>query len=84
VQRLKENRLKPWQQDMWWIPQVDGNYVARVDLLAEVSDPNRPVVCFHESPTQLIGDIRQPIPAAPGQKARTKLVRAYPNPVNEL
>ena len=22
--RLKENKLKPWQQDMWCIPQVDG------------------------------------------------------------
>jgi hypothetical protein len=22
--RLKENQLKPWQQDMWCIPQVPG------------------------------------------------------------
>src|SRR5262249_26853857 len=29
--RLKENRLKPWQQDMWCIPQVDGNFVARME-----------------------------------------------------
>jgi hypothetical protein len=31
---------------------------------------NGPVVCFDESPTQLIGEIRQPIPAAPGQPRR--------------
>jgi hypothetical protein len=28
------------------------------------------VVCFDESPTQLIGEVRQPIPAAPGQIER--------------
>lgn len=72
--RLKENQLKPWQQDMWCIPQVDGSYVARMedvlDLYAEKPDAKRPVVCFDESPTQLIGEARQPIPAAPGQPRR--------------
>jgi hypothetical protein len=38
-----------------------------LDLYAEPPDSNRPVVCFDESPTQLIGEIRQPVPAAPGQ-----------------
>jgi transposase len=34
--RLKENQLKPWQQDMWCIPQVDGTYIARKeDVLDE-------------------------------------------------
>ncbi len=33
-------------------------------------DPKRPVVCFDESPTQLIGEVRQPIPPAPGQPER--------------
>ena len=28
------------------------------------------MVCFDESPTQLIGEVRQPIPAAPGQLER--------------
>jgi hypothetical protein len=28
------------------------------------------VVCFDESPTQLIGEARQPVPAAPGQPQR--------------
>ena len=37
-----------------------------LDLYAEQLDPKRPVVCFDESPTQLIGEARQPIPAAPG------------------
>ena len=30
----------------------------------------RPVVCFDESPIQLIGEVRQPIPAEPGQLER--------------
>lgn len=72
--RPKENRLQPWQQDMWCIPQVDGSNVARtedvLDLYAEKPDPKRLVVCFDESPTQLIGELRQPIPAAPGQPRR--------------
>jgi transposase len=72
--RLAENHLKPWRKDMWCIPKVDGEYVARMedvlDLYAEEPDPNRPVVCFDESPTQLIGEVRQPISAKPGQLER--------------
>src|SRR5215211_6247290 len=72
--RLAENHLKPWRKDMWCIPRVDGEYVARMedvlDLYAETPDPQRPVVCFDESPVQLIGEVRQPIPAAPGQLER--------------
>ena len=72
--RLAENHLKPWQKDMWCIPKVDAEYVARMedvlDLYAEQLDPKRPVVCFDESPTQLIGEARQPIPAAPGRLER--------------
>jgi transposase len=72
--RLAENDLKPWRKDMWCIPRVDGEYVARMedvlDLYAEAPDSKRPVVCFDESPIQLIGEVRQPIPAKPGQIER--------------
>src|SRR5271166_1136790 len=72
--RLAENDLKPWRKDMWCIPQVDGTYVARMedvlDLYAEAPDPKRPVVCFDESPTQLIGEVRQPMPAELGKPER--------------
>jgi len=72
--RLAENELKPWRKDMWCIAKVDGAYVARMedvlDLYAETPDPRRPVVCFDESPTQLIGEVRQPITARPGQLER--------------
>jgi transposase len=72
--RLAEDDLRPWRRKMWCIPKVDGSYVARMedvlDLYAEPADPKRPVVCFDETPTQLIGEVRQPIPARPGQPER--------------
>ena len=62
------------RKDMWCIPHIDGEYVARMedvlDLYAQVPDPKRPVVCFDESPTHLIGEARQPIQAVPGQRER--------------
>lgn len=72
--RLAENQLKPWRRDMWCIPKVDAEYVARMedvlDLYTQAPDPARPVVCFDESPTQLIGEVCTPIPAAPGRIER--------------
>ena len=41
-----------------------------LDLYAEEPDRKRPVVCFDESPTQLIGEVRQPIKTKPGQLER--------------
>ena len=41
-----------------------------LDLYAEAPDPKRPLVCFDESPTQLIGEVREPISAKPGQIER--------------
>lgn len=72
--RLAEMPLKPWQEKMWCIPAVTPEYVARMedvlDLYAEVPDPLRPVVCFDETPRQLIGEARIPIRAEPGKLAR--------------
>ena len=72
--RLAENELKPWQQKMWCVPKVDSEYVARMedilDLYAQPHDCRRPVVCFDESPTQLVGHARMAEPAAPGTPAR--------------
>ena len=71
--RLAENDLKPWRRDMWCIPYVDGEYVARMedvlDLYAEAPNPERPLLCFDETPVQLIGEVRQPIPPEPEARA---------------
>ena len=72
--RLAENQMKPWRKNMWCIPKIDAEYVARMedvlDLYAETPEPHRPVICFDESPTQLIGEVRPVIPAKPGQLER--------------
>ena len=41
-----------------------------LDLYAEPYDPNRPVVCFDETSTQLLADTRPPLPAQPGRPRR--------------
>ena len=41
-----------------------------LDLYAEPYDEKRPVVCFDESPVQLIGEVRTPIPMEPGNPER--------------
>jgi transposase len=72
--RLAENEIKPWQQKMWCVPKVDAEYVARMedvlDLYASKPNPKQPIVSFDESPVQLIGESREPIPATPGCPAR--------------
>jgi transposase len=72
--RLRQFDLKPWQEKMWCIPKVDGEFVARMEdvlsLYAEPPDDQRPVVCFDETPRQLIGEDRVPVPAEPGKRAR--------------
>jgi transposase len=72
--RLGEMQLKPWQEKMWCIPKVDAEFVARMEdvlaLYAELPDERRPVVCFDETPRQLIGEERVPVQAEPGKRAR--------------
>jgi transposase len=72
--RLGELQLKPWQEKMWCIPKVDAEFVARMEdvlaLYSEPADDQRPVVCFDETPRQLIGEERVPTRAEPGKRAR--------------
>ena len=39
--RLAENHLKPWRKDMWCIPQVDADYVARMEDVLDVGAARR-------------------------------------------
>ena len=41
-----------------------------LDLYAEPHDPQRPVVCFDETSTQLLAEVREPLPAQPGRPRR--------------
>lgn len=56
----------------WCIaPGQNADFVANMEDILDVYhrpfDPYNPVVCMDEQPTQLIGETRMPIPAAPGK-----------------
>ena len=55
-------------------PDQNGRFVAHMERVLDVYkrpfDPLFPVVCMDESPKQLIGETRTPIPAAPGRPLR--------------
>ena len=66
----QKNELKPWKKKEWCIPEVSGEFVARMedvlDLYHEEYDPDHPVVCFDETSKQLVADKRPSIEARPG------------------
>jgi hypothetical protein len=60
---------------MWCIPpEQDCAFVAAMEDVLEVykrpPDPKRPLVCMDETSKQLIGEIRVPLPARPGEPTR--------------
>ena len=74
-QVLKDNELKPWLKKEWCIPpKANVQFVYHMEDVLDVykrpADPSRPVVCFDESPEQLVSETRQPLAAKPGQPER--------------
>ena len=67
-------RGRQWQKKEWCIPKVSAEFVANMedvlDLYAEPYDPQRPVVCFDETSTQLLAETRPSLPAQPGLPLR--------------
>jgi hypothetical protein len=58
----------------WCIPpQANAEFVWKMEDVLEVYkrpyDPQRQVVCLDETSKQLMGEVRTPVPAAPGQVA---------------
>ena len=56
----------------WCIPpEQNAAFVAAMEDVLEVYsrpyDPARPVICMDEKPYQLLGEVREPIPAEPGK-----------------
>ena len=55
-------------------PEHNGSFVANMERVLDVYkrpfDPLHPVVCMDESPKQMIGEVRPPIPVSPGQPAK--------------
>ena len=67
--------MKPWRSKQWCIPpKANAEFVWKMEDVLEVYrrpyDARRPVVCLDETSKQLIGEVRTPVPAAPGQVAR--------------
>ena len=68
---VKKTKLRPHLKKCWTIPpHANAEFAARMeDVLAVYArpyDPRRPVVCMDEKPYQLLGQVRDPIPAEPG------------------
>ena len=60
---------------MWCIPpKQSGEFVYHMEDVLDVYhrpyDPKRPVVCLDETFKQLIGEVREPLPPAPGRVER--------------
>ena len=56
--------MKPWQVKEWVIPEASAEFVCQMEDVLEVYarpyDENHPVICFDESPKQLVSEVRQP------------------------
>jgi transposase len=70
-QVLGANELKPWRREEWCIPVANAKFVYHMEDVLDVYkrpvDPQHPLVCFDESPEQLVSETRQALPIAPGQ-----------------
>ena len=71
MQYFKKNELKPHLSKYWKIPpDKNASFVAAMEDVLEVYarpyNQKLPVVCMDESSIQLIGEVHESIPAAPG------------------
>ena len=73
-QRLKANRLKPWQQKMWCVGQMDAATIVQMehipDVYAEPSCPEVPLVNVDEATKQLVGEVQAGTSMTPGQVSK--------------
>ena len=67
---LQEHDLKPWQEKMWCIEELNDEYIERMEDILDVYekeyDPSNPVVCVDEKPVPLMGDKRERVPMKEG------------------
>jgi hypothetical protein len=72
---MRENELKPWLKEEWCIPpKHNAEFVYRMEDVLEVyqrpEDARFPLICFDETPVQLIRETRQSIPVKMGRPER--------------
>ena len=76
--RLADADLKPWRRKMWCIPQVDADYVARMeDVLDRASRGNRKVVGPASATTEKRGPTADAGKLDPTQNAPRQCGNAY-------
>lgn len=68
---LQEHDLKPWRQRSWCVPDLDSEYIERMEDVLKIyeraEDPSHPVVCLDEKPIQLLDEVRPPSGMTPGE-----------------
>ena len=74
-QVLVQNELKPWRKQEWCIPPAaNAEFVYHMEDVLDVykrpGNPQRPLVCFDETPEQLISETRPAVPMHRGQPKR--------------
>jgi hypothetical protein len=61
-------------REQWCIPEADAEFVWRMEDVLDVyqrpEDAGRPLVCLDETSRQVLGEVRTPLPPAPGRPAR--------------
>lgn len=62
---LQEHDLKPWRYDMWCIPELNDEFIERMEDVLDIYelpvDEKVPVICVDEKPVQLLEDKRDVI-----------------------
>jgi hypothetical protein len=72
---MKKNARKPWQKKAWCMPPAqDAAFVCYMEEVLDISkkpyDAQCPQGCLDAMSTQLIGEVRAPLPAEPGKPLR--------------
>lgn len=71
---LEEHDLKPWRQRSWCVPDLDDEFIERMEDVLKIYerdyDESRPVICVDEKPIQLLEDIRPVSGIAPGEEKK--------------
>lgn len=71
---LQEHALKPWQEKMWCVPELNEEYIRRMETVLDLYEmpynPEVPVVCIDEKPVVLHADTRAAIAMSEGTPRR--------------
>jgi len=72
---MKKNERKPWQKKEWGMPpEQEAAFVCQMEAVLDIDkkpyDAPCPQVCLDAMSTQLMGEVRAPLPAEPGKPRR--------------